>query len=144
MKKRIVSENYAGRFMNNVFEGYGIFRVKYESHDKESLDVGDKNGPNNNDLKLEAQQPAEQPEEPVEAAPKYFEDVYEGEWRNSLKHGNGTEKYCNGDYYIGHFREGEFDGTGKYIWSNGSTYSGQFKKGKKHGRGKWIVKDKVI
>lgn len=61
-----------------------------------------------------------------------------------MKHGNGTEKYCNGDYYIGHFREGEFDGTGKYIWSNGSTYSGQFKKGKKHGRGKWIVKDKVI
>jgi 1-phosphatidylinositol-4-phosphate 5-kinase len=58
-----------------------------------------------------------------------------------LRHGNGTEKYANGNFYIGHFREGEYDGTGKYIWKNGSSYSGQFKNGMKHGKGKWIVKD---
>jgi len=28
-RKRIAQENYTGRFMNNHFEGYGIFRVKY-------------------------------------------------------------------------------------------------------------------
>ena len=68
-------------------------------------------------------------------------DVYEGEWRNSKKHGNGTENYSNGDFYVGHFREGDYDGTGKYIWQNGSSYHGTFKEGKKSGNGKWIVKD---
>ena len=41
-KKRIISENYAGRFMNNAFEGYGIFRVRYENHEKESMEVNEK------------------------------------------------------------------------------------------------------
>ena len=108
--------------MNNAFEGYGIFRVRYENHEKDSMEVGDKTQTHQDptdDSALPTSKDAADPE-----ASKLQEDVYEGEWRNSLKHGNGTEKYCNGDYYIGHFREGEFDGTGKYIWSNGSTYSG--------------------
>lgn len=28
--------------MNNAFEGYGIFRVRYENHEKDSMDMGDK------------------------------------------------------------------------------------------------------
>ena len=28
--RKIAYENYTGKFMNNYFEGYGIFTVKYE------------------------------------------------------------------------------------------------------------------
>lgn len=32
-------------------------------------------------------------------------DVYEGEWRNGVKDGNGKYVYYNGDKYTGHWRE---------------------------------------
>jgi len=53
-----------------------------------------------------------------------LQDQYEGQWSCGLKHGNGTEKFTNGDFYIGNYRCGEFEGTGKYVWKNGSSYSG--------------------
>jgi hypothetical protein len=53
-----------------------------------------------------------------------LQDQYEGEWACGLKHGNGTEKFANGDFYIGNYRQGEFEGSGKYVWKNGSSYQG--------------------
>jgi hypothetical protein len=31
---------------------------------------------------------------------------YEGEFRNSMKHGKGTEKFAYGDFYVGEFSNG--------------------------------------
>lgn len=34
-------------------------------------------------------------------------DRYEGEWKDCLKHGNGTDIFSNGDVYIGQYRLGK-------------------------------------
>jgi hypothetical protein len=33
-------------------------------------------------------------------------DRYEGEWKNCLKHGNGTDIFSNGDTYTGQYYRG--------------------------------------
>lgn len=72
-------------------------------------------------------------------------DRYEGEWKEYLKHGNGTDVFANGDTYIGQYMFGtprritigKPCGYGQYIWKNGSTYVGEFRNGLKHGFGKY-------
>ena len=77
-------------------------------------------------------------------------DRYEGEWKECLKHGNGTDIYHNGDSYIGQYRFGIKSsykvfitiigkpcGYGQYFWKNGGSYTGEFLDGLKHGFGKW-------
>ena len=84
--------------------------------------------------------------------------LYEGEWKDGLKHGNGqliTEKIkysgkfendvfsgskgvlCDekGNIYEGDFVNGKFDGYGHYKMSNGDNYIGQFKNGFFEGKG---------
>ena len=41
---------------------------------------------------------------------------------NFLKHGQGEERFANGDIYIGEYKEGKPDGEGKYIWEDQSSY----------------------
>jgi len=64
-------------------------------------------------------------------------DRYEGEWKECLKHGNGTDIYHNGDSYVGQYKFGKPCGYGQYFWKNGSSYSGEFLDSLKHGFGKW-------
>lgn len=64
-------------------------------------------------------------------------DKYEGEWYESLKHGNGTDIFGNGDLYSGVYVNGKPNGQGKYQWLNGGVYIGVFNNGLKHGKGKW-------
>jgi len=33
-------------------------------------------------------------------------DKYEGEWKNCVKHGQGTESFSNGDVFTGWYEEG--------------------------------------
>jgi len=40
-------------------------------------------------------------------------DRYEGEWKNCLKHGNGTDIFSNGDVYIGQYKFGNIPLTSK-------------------------------
>ena len=61
--------------------------------------------------------------------------VYEGEWRNGLRHGYGTETCTNGEKYVGQWNEGKYHGHGELIKSNGSKYNGEFLRGKFHGKG---------
>jgi hypothetical protein len=103
--RQIESDNYTGSFMNNYFEGFGIFTVKYKIVKKDQKPLRP-----NSDLVEDEMDLKPIPEDDEIC------DVYEGEWRNSKKHGNGTENYSNSDFYVGHFREGDYDGTGKYIW----------------------------
>jgi hypothetical protein len=54
-----------------------------------------------------------------------------------LKHGEGTEKFANGDLYIGNYVNGKPEGYGEYFWVNGSFFKGFFKNGLRHGHGIW-------
>ena len=64
-------------------------------------------------------------------------DRYEGEWKQCLRHGNGTDFFSNGDVYVGQYCNGKPEGFGQYKWTNGNTYTGEFLNGMKHGKGKW-------
>lgn len=48
---------------------------------------------------------------------------YEGRWKNNRKHGEGIRNYKNGDVYRGNFRRGLRDGRGAYRWSGDTSYS---------------------
>ena len=62
--------------------------------------------------------------------------IYDGQWKDDLKHGNGKESFSNGDTYDGQYTEGLMHGHGKYTYAkDNSTYFGQFEKGKRHGYG---------
>lgn len=44
---------------------------------------------------------------------------YNGMFVNSLKHGQGQEKFQNGDTYKGEYQNNRFDGFGTYTWKQG-------------------------
>ena len=69
-------------------------------------------------------------------------DVYRGEFRNGLKHGEGMEKFGNGDSYTGLYVNGLPDGYGEYFWEDGSHYKGDFKQGLRNGFGIWKKSNK--
>lgn len=39
-------------------------------------------------------------------------DRYEGEFKDCLKHGFGTERFANGDIYVGSYLQGKPEGYG--------------------------------
>ena len=61
--------------------------------------------------------------------------VYQGEWRQGLKHGKGRMSHSNGDMYEGEWWEGAMCGRGRYVHSNGTVFEGVFKDNKKCGPG---------
>ena len=68
------------------------------------------------------------------------EHIYEGEFKNDKRNGNGKLYYKNlKDTYTGNFIDNNLTGNGTYEWSNGEKYSGNFLNGKMHGKGiyKW-------
>jgi hypothetical protein len=40
---------------------------------------------------------------------------------NSLKHGQGEERFTNGDFYKGEYQNNRFDGFGTYNWQQDSA-----------------------
>jgi hypothetical protein len=72
-----------------------------------------------------------------------YEDLllFEGDYKNGLKHGIGFEVIVDtGDKYFGEYQNGCIHGLGKYIFASGVTYVGEFQYGMKHGVGKIIGK----
>jgi hypothetical protein len=64
-------------------------------------------------------------------------DVYEGEFVNGLKDGQGTIKYVNGEKFVGTFKKGRiWSGEGYFRWENGDTYTGSWENGVMHGKGR--------
>ena len=47
------------------------------------------------------------------------ENIYEGEWLDGKRSGQGKMIYVNGDVYEGLFKDDKKNGQGKYIWANG-------------------------
>jgi hypothetical protein len=41
-------------------------------------------------------------------------DRYEGDWKNCLKDGKGSDTFANGDTHTGTYLKGKFDGKGTY------------------------------
>lgn len=62
--------------------------------------------------------------------------VYEGEWKENLRHGKGTLYLESGSKYVGDFRDDFMDGFGTYYFSNGNVYEGEFVKDFFNGKGK--------
>ena len=68
-------------------------------------------------------------------------DYYVGQSLNGKKHGKGVILDINGNtIYEGDFANDEKEGNGKMIYKEGYYYIGQWLKGKKHGKGKNIIK----
>jgi len=49
--------------------------------------------------------------------------IYEGEWKNGLKHGKGIEKRAGG-IYEGEWKDDKEHGKGTYKYSGGRVYEG--------------------
>jgi hypothetical protein len=62
-------------------------------------------------------------------------DRYEGEYRNGLKHGEGTYIWNNGDIFEGEYRNNK-KVNGKFTWAaTGNVYEGGFSNDLMHGQG---------
>ena len=69
---------------------------------------------------------------------KQYDDgsIYEGTFKNGVRHGLATYTSPNGFTYTGYWIDGEIEGRGKAKYPNGSIYSGQFFNGEPNGNGK--------
>ena len=60
--------------------------------------------------------------------------IFEGEWKNGKRDGQGIERSANGAYK-GEWKEDKLHGVGTYTWANGDKYVGEWKDGRKEGQG---------
>ena len=67
-------------------------------------------------------------------------EMYSGDWKDNLYHGNGVFFYQNGDRYIGEWKKDIPDGKGTYTYKNGDVYVGDWKNGRRHGKGSYAHK----
>jgi ankyrin repeat protein len=70
-------------------------------------------------------------------------DVYKGEWGDDVKQGNGKMIYANGDIYKGEWEDDMKEGNGTMIYVNGDIYDGEWFNDVKQGNGKMIYNDKT-
>lgn len=57
-------------------------------------------------------------------------DVYEGEWKEGKRHGQGKITWPTGVVYEGNWKEGKRTGKGKYTWTSGAVYEGDWEDAK--------------
>ena len=60
-------------------------------------------------------------------------DVYEGNWKAHAKHGSGKLTFANGDIYVGNMSDDMKSGQGKYTFASGAVYAGGWKANVGHG-----------
>eukprot|EP00546_Thalassionema_frauenfeldii_P020876 CAMPEP_0178903642 /NCGR_PEP_ID=MMETSP0786-20121207/5266_1 /TAXON_ID=186022 /ORGANISM="Thalassionema frauenfeldii, Strain CCMP 1798" /LENGTH=853 /DNA_ID=CAMNT_0020575027 /DNA_START=141 /DNA_END=2702 /DNA_ORIENTATION=- len=65
-------------------------------------------------------------------------DVYEGEWENGQRHGQGVYTWYDGDLYTGPWREGKRHGHGVFVFSDGRLYDGEYNMGQREGQGMFV------
>jgi hypothetical protein len=69
---------------------------------------------------------------------QYYPDgklKYRGQLKGTVRAGNGTYFYPNGDRYVGQFQNDAPHGRGTYFFADGDRFVGQFRAGKRHGPG---------
>merc|ERR1712166_631589 len=60
-------------------------------------------------------------------------DIYYGEWKDNLKHGNEKKPEKQVGEYQGYWENGRRHGEGVFIYPNGDIYSGWWRFGEKEG-----------
>ena len=73
-----------------------------------------------------------------------FQEKYEGNYKNGLKHGHGTFYINDIKIYEGEFQNNLYHGQGKFYRYNKVSYNGEFKNNKYHGYGIQLYKGKKI
>lgn len=68
-------------------------------------------------------------------------NLYSGDLKNGLPHGQGTRYLKNGGKYEGEWIDGAYEGQGTLVLPNGNIYVGTFSKGFIHGQGKMFYPD---
>ena len=68
-------------------------------------------------------------------------DVYEGGFKDGMKHGKGTLTTRNNRSYEGDWENDKPHGFGINTFPNGKVYTGNFDKGKPVGDGQWTYSD---
>ena len=115
------NSTYIGEYMNNIPDGYGIYSrqgLKIEGNNWK------KNYINNIGIAILDE-----------------EEIYEGEFRDSLKEGIGTYRWEDGASYMGYFKDNQINGYGFMNFANGNSYVGEFIQGYLSGWGKFIWED---
>ena len=67
--------------------------------------------------------------------------IYEGEYKNGIRNGEGTYHYNRGLKYEGEFANGLREGHGVFQWEDGTRWEGPFKNNEMHGQGTYYHKD---
>ena len=68
-------------------------------------------------------------------------NVYTGEIRNGLRHGEGLFTWKNGETYYGEWEENLKSGHGTYTYENGGVHIGEYKNDLPHGTGERTYSD---
>ena len=66
--------------------------------------------------------------------------IYEGEYKNGLRNGEGTYYYARGLKYEGQFVNGLREGHGVFYWEDGTRWEGPFKNNEMEGEGQYYDK----
>lgn len=69
--------------------------------------------------------------------PNGIKRIYEGDWIEDVREGQGYERYSNGNEYDGGFKQSKAHGRGMYAWKTGDFYEGQWIMGERSGKGAW-------
>jgi hypothetical protein len=55
--------------------------------------------------------------------------VYEGEWKDDKRNGQGKWVHPSGQVYEGEWKDDKQNGQGKWVWPNGQVYEGEWNDG---------------
>ena len=136
---------YIGGFIGGKLNGKGKIIQKRENINKsnggnEQENINNKDNNDDNNLVYEGEiKDFKREGHGVEKCPEY---VYEGNFHDDMKNGQGSIKYLKlGRKYEGEFKNNEITGYGYLIYENKQTYEGNLVDGKKEGKGKYIWPD---
>ena len=136
---------YIGGFIGGKLNGNGKIIQKRENINKsnggnEQENINNKDNNDDNNLVYEGEiKDFKREGHGVEKCPEY---VYEGNFHDDMKNGQGSIKYLKlRRKYEGEFKNNEITGYGYLIYENKQTYKGNLVDGKKEGKGKYIWPD---
>lgn len=67
-------------------------------------------------------------------------DQYEGDWKDNLRHGHGTQLYTeDGSIFTGHYVSGVRHGAGQVTYLNGNRFTGHFVMDHMRGMGSYLL-----
>lgn len=75
--------------------------------------------------------------------PVFIDDrsIYNGQWKNSKRHGKGKQYWTDGSVYDGYWLNDMANVYGRLIHSDGDAYEGEWHNDKAQGKGLYIHKD---